>query len=336
MGSVALIAGMAAAWTLLPALPDAIDRVRGWRATRRMKGLVRAGLRPGPNNVWEQTLEGRRVTVLPRSDLATFRLEVPVQVRRVAALAGEASLAPTNGLARATGGVDASRTSKADVPAPLRFERGPGDHPIGDPPFDAAVSMRGPRAEALALLTPELRAALARAIPTGWRFEEDVLPSLVRGARVGRLVLEVSAIAAISDRAREGVELASAVERATPPTTSEGLYHRVATDPAPAVRQAALEALIKHFEPNLERPWLEPALALARRDPAPELRLFVALRERDVPALQALSRSSPEAIRAQARAALESIVAQSGGADPRGALSLASTEGHLAVVPEPD
>lgn len=316
VGSVALIAGMVAAWTLLPDLPDAIDRVRGWRATRRMKGLVRAGLRPGPNNVWEQTLEGRRVTVLPRSDLATFRLEVPVQVRRTRP--GEVVPPPT---------------SKSDVPVPLRFERGPGDHPIGDPLFDAAVSVRGPRAEALALLTPELRAALARAIPTGWRFEEDVLPSLVRGARVGRFIRDVGVIAAIPDRAREGVELARALERATPPTTSEGLYHRVATDPAPAVRQAALEALIKHFEPNLERPWLEPALALARRDPAPELRLFVALRERDVPALQALSRSPIEAIRAPARAALESIVAHSGGADPRGALSLATPEGHLSLAP---
>lgn len=279
----------------LPEIAEQAKRLGAWRDARRLKELVRMGFQPASNDRWERVIEGRRVTIDPAPD-GTFRLELRVH----------AKARPERGRQEARAEIARGRGERGPTLESngLRIGLGPNEVPIGDPDFDAVVSARGERPEILALLSAELRATLVRGVGRGWRFEEDPVTSALSGARAGLFTLQLGWPGAVEGRVREGVELVQAFERATPPSVSEGLYRRVATDPVVAVRQAALTALILTFEPNLERPWLEPALKVARRDPAPELRLLAARRDGDLEALGALARAGPDPIRREALAVL--------------------------------
>jgi len=179
------------------------------------------------------------------------------------------------------------------IPSTFEITAGRSDSPLGDPELDRIGSSSGDRATALAHLTVGARAALVKAIKEGWRLTARGLE-----CSIGRPTSE-----ALVELIARGKGYLDAVAAGRPKSISEGLLARVKDDPLPTIRLAALEALTTHFEANLARPSLEPALAMAIEDSDPDVRLFAGLRTKNPRVIASVALSSAASDEARARAA---------------------------------
>ncbi len=156
---------------------------------------------------------------------------------------------------------------------PSIFEANPGrmESPLGDPEFDTTVACSGDRTILLAHLSAARRSVLVDTIKEGWRLTSEGLERNIKTSRNREVVETIT----------RGKKLLDTILAGRPRSISAGLLARVKDDPLPTIRLAALEALTTHFEANLARPALEPALKLAVEDTALDVRLFAGLRTKN-------------------------------------------------------
>lgn len=184
-------------------------------------------------------------------------------------------------------------TSRLIVGWPPRGEltlvRGRASDPLGDPAFDREVDTRGRTVPALAFLSADAREAMRLAVGRGWRLTSHGLERSLTFERPDELA---SAL-------KEGALAARTLPRRRV-TLIEGLLERLADDPHVGVRRRALAEIIKRADADDQE--LEQAVALCRKDPDPELRLFAARRDADPATLSgiALAASAAPPQRAEA------------------------------------
>lgn len=171
----------------------------------------------------------------------------------------------------------------------LTLRPGKAETPLGDPAFDRVVDTQGKWVEALAYLSAEARAELARAIARGWRLTRNGLERRLSWGSAD----ELRAILA------DGARLVSLLPRKRL-TLLEGLLERLADDPLVGVRRRALEEIVKRADADDDE--LAKAFDLCRKDPDPELRLFAARRDADPATLSSIALAHTAAPNSRAEA----------------------------------